>query len=162
MRLSEGVEWAVHACTVLALVPADRALPAAKLADYHGVPPAYLAKQLQALSAAGIVESIPGRNGGYRLARPAREVRVLDIVAAVEGPGPAFRCTEIRQRGPGVVEGERYEAPCGIARVMWEAEAAWRAVLAASTVEDLLVGIAAVATPVSIRRTAEWLQEAIR
>ena len=71
MRLSDGVEWALHCCTLLALLPPDRPLPASRLAEFHEVPPAYLAKHLQALSRAGIIESMPGRHGGYRLARPA-------------------------------------------------------------------------------------------
>jgi Rrf2 family protein len=162
MQIGEGVEWAIHACTVLALVPDDRAMPASRLAEFHEVPPAYLAKHLQALSAAGIVTSVPGRKGGYRLARPAAAITVLDIVRAVEGSAPAFRCTEIRQQGPAAVGREHYRKPCGIARVMWDAEAAWRQVLAATTVQELLQGVAATATPVSIRRTAEWFQEAVR
>ncbi len=162
MQLGEGVEWAVHACAVLALVGPDQALPAARLAEYHGVPPAYLAKHLQALSAAGIVTAVPGRKGGYRLARPAAEVTVLDVVRAVEGSAPAFRCTEIRQQGPAAVGPEHYRAPCGIARVMWDAEAAWRDVLAGTTLLDILTHVTGAASPVSIRRTAEWFQEAVR
>src|SRR6187455_675775 len=118
MQLGQGVEWAVHCCTVLALVPPERTLPAARLAEYHGVPPAYLAKHLQALSQAGIVESVAGRRGGYRLARPAAAITVLDVVEAVEGSAPAFRCTEIRQRGPAAVASREYRAPCTITKVM--------------------------------------------
>src|SRR5437660_1162349 len=77
MRLGEPVEWALHCATVLALLPADAALPASKLAEFHGVPAAYLAKSLQSLSRAGIVESVPGRNGGYRLGRPPAEVTAV-------------------------------------------------------------------------------------
>ena len=162
MQLSEGVEWAVHTCVVLALVRDGQVLPAAKLAEYHEVPPAYLAKHLQALAGAGIVTSVPGRRGGYRLARPAADVSVLEIVQAIEGRAPAFRCTEIRQRGPAAVEPEHYTATCAIARVMWAAEAAWRDTLAATSVLDLLGEVASVATPVSIRRTSDWFQEAVR
>lgn len=162
MQLGEGVEWAIHACVLLAVVPPDRALPAAKLAEYHELPAPYLAKQLQALSHAGIVESVAGRRGGYRLGRPATDVTVLDIVQAVEGRSPAFRCTEIRQRGPAHVDGHLPVAPCGIARVMWDAEAAWRDVLAATTVDDLVHHVATTVAPVSIRRTADWFQEAMR
>lgn len=162
MQIGEGVEWAVHACTLLALVPGGQVLPASRLAEYHELPPAYLAKHLQALAAAGIVASVPGRRGGYRLARPASAVTVLEIVQAIEGRAPAFRCTEVRQRGIAAVEPEQYRAPCGIARVMWDAEAAWRDVLAATTVADLLHTVAGTATPVSIRRTAAWFQEAVR
>lgn len=162
MQLSEGVEWAIHACALLAIVPDGQVLPAAKLAEFHEVPPAYLAKHLQALSAAGIVTSVPGRRGGYRLAKPAAELTLLEIVQAVEGRAPAFRCTEVRQRGPGAVEARRYTAPCAIARAMWDAEAAWRQSLAGTTVLDILAEVAAHATPVSIRRTAQWMQEGVR
>ena len=162
MQVGEGVEWAIHACVLLAVVPDDSVLPAARLAQYHELPPAYLAKHLQSLSAAGIVTSVPGRRGGYRLARPAADVTVLDIVRAVEGSAPAFRCAEIRQRGPAAVARSEYRTPCGVARVMWDAEAAWRDVLAATTVQDLLLGVVRDASPVSIRRGAAWLQEVIR
>src|SRR5207249_127390 len=61
MRLGEGVEWALHCATVLAPLPPDVTLPGSRLAEFHDVPPAYLAKTLQALSRAGIVESASGR-----------------------------------------------------------------------------------------------------
>jgi hypothetical protein len=45
---------------------------------------------------------------------------------------------------------------------MWDAEAAWRDVLAATTVLDLLGTAASHSTPVAIRRSVQWLQEAVR
>src|SRR3954451_2455629 len=126
MQLGQGVEWALHCCTVLAIVPADQTLPAARLAEYHGVPSAYLAKHLQALAQAGIVESVAGRKGGYRLAKPATDISLLDVIDAVEGASPAFRCTEIRRRGPGSMPARAYGQRCGIARAMDRAEQAWR------------------------------------
>lgn len=162
MQLGEGVEWALHACVVLALVPGDSAMPAAKLAEYHGVPGPYLAKQLQLLSQAGIVESVPGRRGGYRLGRPAASISVLDVVHAVEGAGPAFRCTEIRRRGPAAVPRSHYRAPCTITKVMRAAEAAWRAELTSVSIEQMLIDVAGAASPVSIRKSATWMQEAVR
>src|SRR6478736_9288497 len=80
VRMSDTVEWAVHCCTVLATLGDDQALPAARLADFHDVPPAYLAKALQALTAAGVTESRPGPQGGYRLARPPAAISLLDVV----------------------------------------------------------------------------------
>ncbi|MCB1018098.1 MAG: Rrf2 family transcriptional regulator, partial [Acidimicrobiales bacterium] len=59
MRLGEGVEWAIHCCTLLAVLPDGAALPAARLAEYHEVAPAYLAKHLQALRKAGLVAASP-------------------------------------------------------------------------------------------------------
>ncbi|HVM53189.1 MAG TPA: Rrf2 family transcriptional regulator [Acidimicrobiales bacterium] len=162
MRLGQGVEWALHCCSVLAAVPPGRALPAARLAEYHELPAAYLAKQLQALSQAGLVESVPGPRGGYRLARPASAITVLDVVLAVEGDEAAFACTEIRQRGPSACAPSAYTAPCGIARVMWAAEDAWRESLRAHTVADLLEMAVREAPAQQLRVGGRWIEEVIR
>lgn len=156
--MSEGVEWVLHSCTVLATLPSDQALPAAKLAELHDVAPAYLAKHLQAVAAAGIVESVPGPRGGYRLARPPAEVTLLEVVLAVDGDDTAFRCTEIRQQGPVAGPPSCYRGPCGIARAMWRAEDAWRAELAATTVADLVADLLANVPAELLRAGAEWVQ----
>jgi Rrf2 family protein len=162
MRISEGVEWAVHCCTLLAVLAPDQTLPAPKLAEYHEVPAAYLAKHLQALSRAGIVESVAGPRGGYRLARAAHDITVLDVVEAIEGDEPAFRCGEIRQRGPSAVPAECYTRTCGIARAMWAAEAAWKAELRARSVADLVTGVMQEADPRSLSKAVDWLASSAR
>ena len=161
MQLGEGVEWAVHCCTILAVLPEGASLPSARLAEYHEVAPAYLAKHLQALREAGIVASSTGRRGGYRLARPADQISLLDVVVAVEGPQRAFRCTEIRQKGPAAVPGHRYPKPCGIAAAMYEAEDAWRAVLAHHTVADMLGEALTNSRPEALEQGATWLRSVI-
>jgi Rrf2 family protein len=162
MRLSDGVEWGVHACTLLAVLPPDRALPAAKLAEYHGVPAAYLAKHLQALARAGLLETVKGPRGGYRLARAAVDVTVLDVVEAIDGDEPAFRCTEIRRRGPSALPAREYTHPCGIHRVFDAADDAWRAELRATTIADLVRGVLHEAAPLALEKGARWLAEAVR
>jgi Rrf2 family protein len=162
MKLSEGVEWGLHCAGLVALVPPGHALPASRMAEYHGVPPAYLAKHLQALSNAGILESVPGRRGGYRLARPATEVTMLDVVEAIDGEAPAFRCTEIRRRGPTALPAREYRVPCSIHAVMDRADAAWRAELAAVTLADLVGMIAASAPAAAIEKGIDWFQEVLR
>jgi Rrf2 family protein len=162
VRLSEGVEWGLHCCTLLALLPQGQALPASRLAEFHGVPGPYLAKALQALSRQGVVESVPGARGGYRLARAARAISLLEVVLAVEGEARAFRCAEIRQRGPSAVGAGGYPRPCGIARAMWRAEEAWRGELARQTVADLVDGLAEDVDPRAAAKAVAWLQEALR
>lgn len=157
--MSEGVEWVLHSCTVLATLPSDQALPAAKLAEFHDVAPAYLAKHLQACAAAGIVVSLPGPRGGYRLARPPAEITLLDVVQAVDGAEHAFRCSEIRQRGPVAGDPSAYRRPCGIARAMWRAEAAWRAELAGTTIADLVIELIATVPSPQLQAGAEWIQQ---
>jgi Rrf2 family protein len=162
VKLSDGVEWGVHACVLLAVLPPDAALPAARLAEYHGVPSAYLAKHLQALARAEVLETVKGPRGGYRLARPAAEVTVLDVVEAIDGDEPAFRCTEIRRRGPSAVPAREYRTPCGIHRAFDRADEAWRAELAATTISDLMVGVVNEAPRVAVEKAARWLGEAVR
>src|SRR4051812_43999481 len=112
MKLGDGVEQAIHCVAMLAGLPPQRVLAAAALAEFHGVSPSYLLKHLQALSSAGIVAAVPGPAGGYRLARTPSQISLLDIVVAVEGAEPAFRCAEIRQRGPAPLPGKPTR-PCG-------------------------------------------------
>ncbi len=159
--MTEGVEWAVHCCTVLAFLGPGETLPSARLAEFHEVPPAYLAKHLQALTAAGVTASVPGPRGGYRLGRRAEDITLLDIVLAVDGDDPAFRCTEVRQRGPaaGGSGSPAYRRPCGIARAMWQAEDAWRESLRSTTVADLCAEILRTVPSDDLARGAEWVQQ---
>ena len=136
MRLSAGVEWAIHCCVVLS--QADHPVPSARLADLHGVSKTYLAKHLQALVRAGIAQPSEGRDGGYVLMRAPSSITVLDVVQAIDGPQPAFRCTEIRQQGELAAPPEECRSPCGIATVMADAERAWRTSLSGTSIADLV------------------------
>jgi len=153
--MSEGVEWAVHICALLAATP--RPLPATRLAEFHDLPPAYLAKHLQALSRAGLVESARGPGGGYRLARAATEISLLDITQAVDGDDHAFQCQEIRQRGPCPTPREACRTPCPIAATFWKAEAAWRATLQNVSLADIVVDAAKTYDPKRFSAFAKWL-----
>ena len=138
MELSEGVEWSVHCAWLLALAPPGEALASRRLAEFYELPPAYLSKLLKSLVRAGILRATSGPRGGFRLARPPADITVLDIVEAVEGKAFAFRCMEIRQRGPAPATPAQCRRVCSIAAVMHDAEAAWRARLAATTVAQLV------------------------
>ena len=159
MRLSEGVEWGVHCCVVLAVLPDGAALPTGRLAEFHGVPVAYLAKHLQAMSRAGILVAGKGPRGGYRLAQAPVDISVLDVVEVVEGKAPAFQCLEIRRRGPAAMPASEYRTMCGIHRVMVDADAAWRAELARTSVADLAAGVARDSSPKAMDKFGTWFQE---
>ncbi|MHA6757690.1 RrF2 family transcriptional regulator [Streptacidiphilus sp. PAMC 29251] len=153
--MSGGVEWALHCCVVL--TSAREPVPAARLAELHDVSPSYLAKQLQALSRAGLIRSLQGNAGGYTLTRSPELITVLDVVEAVDGPGPAFVCTEIRQRGPMAATPEACTAPCAITRAMAGAETAWREALRAVSVADLAGGVVSDYGPDALSSIGRWL-----
>ncbi|MEU6440849.1 Rrf2 family transcriptional regulator [Streptomyces sp. NPDC047046] len=140
MRMSKGVEWAVH--TLLNLAWADHGEPVstARLAAGHDLPGPYLHKQLQALVRAGLLESVPGVRGGFLLARAPEAVSMLDIVLAIEGDEPLFRCTEIRQCGligTQCAGPDDFARPCAVKTALGRAEAAWREALAAQSLADV-------------------------
>ncbi|WP_077489454.1 RrF2 family transcriptional regulator [Sinomonas mesophila] len=153
--MSGGVEWALHCCVVL--TSAEEPVPASRLAELHDVSASYLAKQLQALSRAGLVRSVEGKAGGYILTREPASITVLDVVEAVDGPAPAFICTEIRQRGPLATPAESCTAPCPIARAMGAAQEAWREALRAVSIADLVQDVASASGPTALARVSQWL-----
>lgn len=86
---SQTAEYALRA-TVMLAEPPLRALSAAELARLTEVPPPYLFKVMGQLVRAGVVTGQRGKNGGYRLSRPADEISVLEVVNAVD-PLPRIR-----------------------------------------------------------------------
>ncbi len=159
MKLSEGVEAAIHCAALLAGLEDDATIPGAALAAQFGLSPSYLLKHLNALTAARILESVPGPAGGYRLARAAETISLLDIVLAVEGPQPAFRCCEIRRRGPVKLPASAYVKPCGINAAMLRAEKAYRAALAAERLSDIVAEYLTDADPRSVAASRAFVAQ---
>lgn len=157
MKLGEGVEAAIHCCAVLAAIEDGATMPGSALAEAHGLSPSYLLKHLNALAGAKILESLPGPLGGYRLARAPERITLLDIVLAVEGPQPAYRCAEIRKRGPNPLDASAYVKPCGINVAMLKAEKAYRAALAEVKLSDIVADFVAEADPRSIARSCAFV-----
>lgn len=156
MQLGNQVEWALHCCTVLAWLPANATLKTAAMAEFHGVPKAYLAKALQRLAEAKIVNAVPGPKGGYQLAKPADEITLLDIVEAVEGKSPTFVCTEIRCNNPCGIDPEALNSKCLIAEAMHQADQAWRKSLTQKTLHQIKTDLEAKLSPQAQKKNADW------
>lgn len=83
MLISQTAEYALRAVVWLATRP-EESLGTARIAKAIKVPAGYLAKVMQKLARAGILVSAPGRSGGFRLARPADRITVLEVVESVD------------------------------------------------------------------------------
>ncbi|MFJ5289202.1 RrF2 family transcriptional regulator [Streptomyces sp. NPDC088348] len=138
MKLSQGVEWGLHCAMLLAQVPPGGLMRRDALASHFGLPEAYLAKHLQAMTRAGVLYANSGPKGGYRLARAPESVSALDVVEAIEGTAAPFICQEIRQRGTGASSSEECRRPCLVNTMMDRADEAWRASLRSVTVAELV------------------------
>ena len=117
------------------LAEPPRAGPALQL------PEMYLAKHLQAMVKAGLLQAASGPRGGFRLGKPAENITVLQVVEAIEGAAPPFICQEIRQRAPGGLSAEECAQPCTVSAVMAAAHRAWRTSLRSVTVADIEAGL---------------------
>lgn len=87
MRLSAKTEYAAVAVVELARrIDSPTPVRIREICAAQGVPPRFLVHILLQLKAAGIVASVRGATGGYRLALPPEQVTLLDVMRAVEGP----------------------------------------------------------------------------
>ena len=138
---SSGVEYGIH--SLMSMVDAkggDREMSVRELAGLQNVPYDYLAKVFTRLSRAGLVVSSEGKGGGFRLARAAELISVLDVVRAIDGDKSLFECREIRQRlalFDDAPPAWACEGPCGVRAVMDSAQARMEEELARSTILDL-------------------------
>jgi len=92
MQITQTADYAVRTVVYLALHRDDGPVAAANIAKEMTIPVDYISKVVQALSRAGLVESVPGRNGGARLARKPEDLSILDIIESVDGPVALTRC----------------------------------------------------------------------
>ena len=141
--IGTGVEYALH-CLLFLVAPLEQPPSSRDLADIQGVPAAFVAKIFSKLEKAGIVEASGGIRGGYRLARPATDISVLDVMDAVEGQKALFDCQQVRGRCALFDDAPPRWANsgvCGIHAVMLNAQKVMRAELAKSSLASLAAGM---------------------
>jgi Rrf2 family protein len=135
------VDYAVRAMCELAAHGGDAPLKAEQMAAAQEIPLSFLENILVDLRRVGIVRSLRGQVGGYRLARPAAQVSIADIIRAVEGP-----LADVRGIRP---ESLSFVGPARSLRDVWLANrVAVRGVLEHVTIADVVAG----ALPPEVRR----------
>jgi Rrf2 family protein len=92
VKVSAKADYAVRAGAELAAAESrEKPLKAEAIATAQGIPPRFLENILADLRHAGLVHSQRGTDGGHRLAKPAGENTVADVIRAVDGPLAAVR-----------------------------------------------------------------------
>ena len=86
MKLSLASSYAVTALVYLVREKPEAPVAAIKMARVEGLPAQFLRTLLKPLVGAGILRSVRGPNGGYRLARAPKDITLLEVVEAVDGP----------------------------------------------------------------------------
>jgi Rrf2 family protein len=133
LRISARAHYAVRAAAHLA-TDEGRLIKGEEIARIQGIPPKFLVQILAGLRHARLVWSHRGMDGGYRLARPADEVTVAEVIRAVEGS-----LTSVQGAPPADA---LYPENGGIVRDLWLAvEATIDSVLGSVTLSDLARGV---------------------
>jgi Rrf2 family protein len=94
LKLTKKADYGLIALKYLAEHPEKAALSAKDVADTYGIPAQLLAKILQQLTKAGLLRSHAGMNGGYALAREARQISAFEVILAIDGPFFITSCTK--------------------------------------------------------------------
>lgn len=90
--ISRTSEYAIRALAYLGTLEDRPWKLSREIASELGMPPPFLGKVLQTMAAVGIVESQRGRGGGFRLARPAHAVALIEIVEPIDHLGDRKMC----------------------------------------------------------------------
>ena len=92
LKLTKKVEYGLIALMHMDGMRNGDLAVAREISDAYNVPPELLGKVLQSLAKAGLVQSVQGAKGGYRLLRPIGSVKLGEVVEAVEGPVSVTPC----------------------------------------------------------------------
>lgn len=92
MKYSHATNYALHTMLYFVALPPGHTVGVQQLAELQELSPTYLSKILAKLVKAGLIESSPGVNGGYRLRRNKAEVSFLEVIQAIEGTASWFHC----------------------------------------------------------------------
>ncbi|HEX5827316.1 MAG TPA: Rrf2 family transcriptional regulator [Candidatus Limnocylindrales bacterium] len=150
LELTKRGDYAVRAMLALArgtgaAVPGNGLLSARRISDAMAIPVRFLPQVLGDLQRAGLVEAAPGRSGGYRLAREASAISLLDVIEAVEGDSRRRSC--VLRGGPCGLDGT-----CDVHDIFFEGQEALRGTFAAATLAELAAPATAAALEITRAR----------
>jgi Rrf2 family protein len=130
LRFSRTADYGLRATLEVARAQ-GRLVPRRELSRVTGAPLSVLAQPLAALARAEVLDAQAGPRGGYRLARPARDISVYDVVLAIDGEGRTERCV----LHEGVCS---WEGACPFHAVLAKAQERFTDTLRSTSLEDVL------------------------
>ena len=133
LRFSRTADYGLRAALEVARAVDGRLVSRRELSRVTGAPLSVLAQPLAALVRADVLVAQAGPRGGYRLARPAGDVSVYDVVLAIDGEGRQERCV----LHEGVCS---WEGACPFHPVLAAAQERFTDTLQATSLADVLAG----------------------
>ena len=133
VHVTARADYAVRAIIEIAAAGGDSPLKADQIAERQGIPLGFLRGILTDLRRSELIVSQRGATGGFRLARPANEITIAQVIRSVEGP-----LAQVRGHRPNELE---YPGRAEPLRDVWIAlRANLRAILDQTTIDDVASG----------------------
>jgi Rrf2 family iron-sulfur cluster assembly transcriptional regulator len=86
MQITRQADYAIRAVRYLSKQGSEKRIATSKVASEMKIPPSFLAKIISQLSIAGLLHTSRGARGGVSLAREPKDISLLDVVEAIDGP----------------------------------------------------------------------------
>ncbi len=86
MQITRQADYAVRAVLYLARIEGNQRAATSTIAQEQGIPPSFLAKIISQLSIAGLLHTSRGARGGVTLARDPKDITLLEVIEAIDGP----------------------------------------------------------------------------
>jgi Rrf2 family protein len=118
VHFSAKSEYAVLAILALSLHSGEGPLQVKAIAQKERIPLRFLEQVMNQLKKRGFVESVRGPHGGYRLTKPPDQIRLGEVLQAVEGPLVEIDSTQRRQRES--INGTNGLSDSAIVREVWQ------------------------------------------
>ncbi|HWP96842.1 MAG TPA: Rrf2 family transcriptional regulator [Syntrophomonadaceae bacterium] len=133
MQITRQSEYAIRTVLELAKAPVGELLSARFISEQQEIPEDFLKKTIKLLVLADLVATQRGTNGGVRLIKSPREITLLDVVTAIEGPLALNVCL-----APGY--GCPNQPSCPVSRILARAQKAMADELGKASLADILNG----------------------
>ena len=148
MKISTRTEYGIRILITLADVGEDDpCMSLTQIAKKEKLPHAYLEQLVGDLRRAGLVTATRGQSGGYRLARPAAEIGMTDVVRALEGPLLEMPCA-----GPDNLEACDRPRDCSVHEVFVRVHESLELTLSSTSLADVLATAGGPPFPMAVRR----------
>ncbi len=147
MKLSMRAEYGIRVLVALARASDGAPRPLAALARTEKLPHAYLEQLVADLRRAGLVSAVRGHAGGYRLARPAEQVSLVEAVRVLDGPVMEMPCA-----GPSDPEACERPQDCSVHEVFARLHDSISGALGATTLAEVAAGAGGPPYPPAARR----------
>lgn len=156
MHMKPGVEQSVYAILLLNMLPDKAVLPGEAISQQLGTSPTYFQKLLRKLVSAGLITSVPGVKGGFKLNKKPEDINVFDIYEAIEGQQALYSPSGVLGE---LLELEKPERCCLLTDLMLDAENAWRFRMEQETIALLSKKMSEQRFQEKTKKLNEWLAE---